>query len=417
MGTYRTLLKIKPFRALWFGTLMVRLGVQFGILALTWLVLDTTGSPEKIGIVLALYAAGDMAASPLVGIALDRWPRKLLLNADNIAQTVIFASLAVLFIVHHLPFAVLLVLVIGAGALSPLSYLGRMIILPNVVNTEQWERANTAMQLNMNLVALLGPALGGVLVAIVGVGATLAITALCYAIYFCTLAIIPAVCYSSPEHTMTQPSFRRDLVQGWKFLGQTPVLLTLVVVTLMFSLTYGPLEPALPVLIRQVFHQGAETLGVLWSSFAAGAVLGTLVWGRLRPQWPLRAVVSGIIVLWGLFSSAIGFTSHVWVAAVFLALGGLAYAPYTILFSLWRQKLVPDTVRGKVFGTINGITGIGLPLGQALGGLLVGVIGPGRTVELGGAACVVLGVIVYSLRNVWKDPPPSLQNSGNQVEG
>ncbi len=410
MGTYRALLQDRPFRALWIGTLAVRLGVQIGVLALTWLVLDATGSPEKIGLVLALYAAGDMAASPIVGTLLDRWPRKVLLNADNIALALIFGSLSLLYSIHHLPFALLLVLVILAGALSPLAYLGRMLILPNVVSAEQWEQANMSMQLNMNLVTLLGPAAGGVLVATIGVPATLGITAVCYAVYFATLVLIPASSFSSSEDlTHTPPSFQKDLLQGWKFLRQTPMLLTLVMVTLMFSLTYGPLEPALPVMIRLVFHQGAETLGVLWSSFAAGAVLGTLIWARLRPRWPVRAVVSAIIVLWGLFSGSIGLTTHVWVAAVCLAFGGLAYAPYTILFSWWRQKLVPDAMRGKVFGTINGITGIGLPLGQALGGLLVGLLGPGGTVELGGSACVILGVVVYSMGNAWKEPRPHLE--------
>lgn len=404
MATYRTLYQNKSFRALWIGTLMVRLGVQFGVLSLTWLVLDTTGSAAKIGVVLAVYAAGDMLASPLVGILLDRWPRKALLNGDNIVQGLIFATLATLFMLHRLPFVLLLVLVVAAGALSPLAYIGRMIILPNVVAHDQWESANTVMQLNMNMVTLLGPALGGVLVAAIGVGATLIITAACFAVYFATLTLIPTASFSGNEPLHTPASFKHDLLHGWKFIGQTPLLLTLVVVTLMFSLTYGPLEPALPVMVKQVFHQGPETLGLLWSGFAAGAILGTLLWGRWHPLWPLREVVSAIIILWGLFSGAVGLTSHAWIAAGLLALGGLAYAPYMILFSLWRQKLVPDFMRGKVFGTINGLTGLGLPVGQALGGMLVGVIGPAGTVEFGGAACVALGIIAFLLKNAWAVP-------------
>lgn len=398
------LLRNRTFRLLWFGTLSVRLGSQIAVLAITWLVLRSTGSGTKIGIVLSLYAVGDMLASPFVGVLLDRVSRKLLLNLDNLLQAGIFGILTLLYASHHLAFSVLLGLVVLSGALTPVAYLGRMIILPNVVHEDEWEAANTLLQANMNLVTLLGPALGGVLVSILGVSDTLLITAGLYLVYFAALAFIPRSRFQAQESHRSTNTVLSDVLLGWKFLRQVPLLAVLVVVTLLFSLTYGPLEPALPVMVHTIFHRGAKSLGLLWSAFAVGALGGTLLWGHLRLTWGLRGLVAGIIVLWGVFSGGLGLTHGVVAAAILLALGGFTYAPYTIVFSLWRQRLVPDHLRGRVFGAINSIIGVGLPLGQAAGGLLIGAVGVRGTLVIGGLACILLGVGAFARRAVWETP-------------
>ncbi len=385
------------------GTLAMRLGMQIGVIDLTWLVLRSTGSGTKIGMALAMYALGDIVASPFVGVLLDRWPRKLLLTTDVLAQGILFLLLGVLFALHQLPFVVLLGLVLIAGALSPLAYLGRMIILPNVVSQDAWETANTAMQLNMNLVTLLGPALGGVLVGLIGITATMSITAVTSLLYFIALVRMAKGLYHSGEAPRRQP-FKEEMAVGWRFLRTVPLLLTLVVVTLCFSLTYGPLEPALPILVQSVFHAGPQMLGLLWSGFALGSVIGTFLWGYFRPNWPLRQLVAGIIILWGLCSGMVGATRNPWAAIAFLAIGGFTFAPYDILYAVWRQRLVPDSLRGKVFGALNGVTGVGLPMGQALGGLMIGAWGASTTVKLGGIACIGLGLIVYAKKSLWTLP-------------
>lgn len=391
------------FRLLWVGTLAVRLGSQIAMIAITWLVLQTTGSGTKIGIALALYAAGDMAASPFIGVLLDRLPRKRLLNLDNLLQAAIFAVLTVLYLSGHLPFPLVIGLATLSGALTPLAYLGRMIILPNLVVESEWESANAMLQVNMNLVTLLGPALGGVLVSTIGLAGTLLIVSGCYLFYFATLALIPSHRFQSvPSHP--REAVLRDLLVGWRFLRRAPLLLVLVVVTLLFNLTYGPLEPALPVMVHGLFHHGARSLGLLWSAFALGALAGTLLWSRLKPDWPLRTVVAGIIMAWGLCTAGLATAPGQWTAALLLALGGFTYAPYNILFSVWRQRLVPDALRGRVFGAINSLTGVGLPLGQALGGILLGTVGVRWTVAVGGLACMALALAVYARAGLWQEP-------------
>lgn len=409
---YRRLLSHPVFREFWLGTLMVRLGAQVAVLGLTWLVLETTGSAARIGLVLAVYAMGDIVASPLVGVLLDRWPRRLLLLGSNALQGVLFLAITGFYLHHGLNLPLLLVLVAAAGALAPLAYLGRSVILPSLVDSGDWEPANAVLQLNLNVVSLLGPALGGILVAAVGVAATLIIAAGCYAVYVVVLARLPRPSFRGSEAVGSPPpgSWMDDLRSGLQYVLKTPVLALLALVTLLFSLTYGPLEPALPLLVSSVYHDGAQVLGLLWSSFAAGAVLGTFAWVYWQPRIPLRLLVAGIIAAWGVCSGLVGAVPGPVAAGALLALGGFTYAPYNIVWTTWRQRLVPDHLRGRVFGLINGVSGVGLPLGQAVGGLLVAGVGPQATVMVGGAACVLLGAVVLAQRRVWTFDEASWQS-------
>jgi len=352
---------------------MVQLGLEFSTIALIWFVFQTTGSPTRIGIILALFPLARMVTSPFIGFLIDRLPRRSLMVVDNLVQAALYLLIPLFHNLHLLSFPVLIVIVLLAGALSPLSMIGRGVILPNIVPSEDLEVANGFSQIRMSFVSLFGPALGGVLVGFVGAPRTLIITAVCYALYVVSLLFIPSSGYRAFQGRDEASIAPDSQLNGWQYLYKVPLLLLLVIVTLFFNLTYGPLEPALPVLVARVFHAGASTLGLIWSSFAVGALLGTFLWSRLRPNWTLRIVISGIIFCWGVFSGGIGLSHHPWQAMTMMFFGGVTFAPYNILAATMQQKLIPDRHRGKVYGVMQSITSVGLPIGQLAGGFMVKV--------------------------------------------
>lgn len=321
---------------------------------------------------------------------------------DNLCQAILYLFIPILARTHTLSFGTLLVIVGLAGALSPLSMIGRGVILPNIVAIDELELANGFSQLRMSLVSLLGPALGGVLVAFFGAPMTLLITAGCYGLYVGSLLLIPSSRYRSADASDAGGNDAESKSNGLQFLFRVPLLVLLIVITLFFNLTYGPLEPALPVLVSREFHTGASVLGLIWSSFAVGSLLGTILWSRFRPQWSLRLSISGIILCWGAFSGGVGISGHPWQAMLMMFLGGVTFAPYNILAATMQQKLIPDRHRGKVYGVMQSITSVGLPIGQMAGGFLVKGIGAGSTILVGGIATVMLGIVVASLRRAWR---------------
>ncbi len=358
----------------------------------------------RVAYVLAVIPIARMFTSPFIGYLIDRLPRRALMILDNTSQMILYASIPMLEWRHVLTFPLLLAVVGAAAALSPLSMIGRGVLLPNIVSEHDLEPANGLIQLRSSMVYLMGPALGGMLVAFLGAPGTLLVTAGCYAVYIASLLTIPVRTYDtgSGDPLAAQTHSR---LKPWHFLRHNPVLLILGVVTLFFNITYGPLEPALPILVSRVFHAGASTLGLIWSSFAVGALGGTLMWERVRPRWSLRFVVAGIIMSWGLFSALVGLTQHPWQAMALLFCGGFTYAPYNIVATTWQQRLIPNSMRGTVLGTIQSVTSAGLPIGQLLGGMVVSVVGAQTTIAMGGAATVVLGLSVVSLRASWAHLP------------
>lgn len=397
---YRTLIRNRNFIIYWTGSTLAWLALEFVSITLAWFVLTTTGSAIRVAIILAIMPLARIATSPFIGRLLDRLPRRRLMVIDNLAQAVLYLSIPTMTWMHILTFPILAAVVTVAAALSPLSMIGRGVLLPNVVSATDLEVANGLSQLRSGLVTLLGPAVGGLLVATIGAPGTLLITATCYAAYVISLLGIPAARYRTHDHDPSSPADQTP--SPWRFLWNHPTLVVIGLVTLFFNLTYGPLEPALPLMVHRVYHSGPETLGLLWSSFAVGSLLGTLLWSRFRPQWRLRWSITGIIMGWGLFSGLTGLTSHPWQAMLTLLGGGLVYAPYNIVAATWQQRLIPDHLRGSVFGVFQSVTGAGLPVGQLVGGLMVSLWGAGTTITLGGAATLLLGGLVASLRTAWK---------------
>lgn len=407
MNSYRGLIANRVFVIYWGGSTLVQLALQFVTIALAWFVLQTTGSSIRVAFVLAVIPVARMATSPFIGYLTDRLPRRALMVLDNTGQMILYASVPVMIWTHALTFPLLLAVVGAAAALSPLSMIGRGVLLPNIVSDEDLEPANGLSQLRSSLVYLLGPALGGILVAFLGAPGTLMVTAGCYAAYVGSLLAIPAEKYRAVqvERPTADTSPQTNPLQ---FLRNSPVLLVIGVVTLFFNITYGPLEPALPVMVSRVFHAGSSTLGLIWSSFAVGSLLGTLAWERLRPRWSLRFVITGVIVGWGLFSGLVGLTTHPWQAMAMMFCGGITYAPYNIVAATWQQRLIPDHMRGTVFGMMQSVTSSGLPAGQLIGGIVVSAAGAGATIVLGGAATVALGLVVVSLHSTWARLPDNL---------
>nr|WP_067933551.1 MFS transporter [Alicyclobacillus kakegawensis] len=237
---YLRLLRNRYFLIYWTGSTIVQLGLQFSTIALTWFVLQTTGSAAQIGLVLAVVPISRMATSPFIGCFIDKLPRRALMMLDNLCQGVLYVLIPVLYGLHVLSFPLLLVIVALAGALSPLSMIGRGVILPNIVSSDDLEMANGFSQLCISFVTLFGPALGGVLVGLLGAQITLAITSACYALYVLSLLLIPAPRYAASNYQDDTTGSEPQL-NGWKYLYRIPLLLLLVIVTLFFNLTYGPL--------------------------------------------------------------------------------------------------------------------------------------------------------------------------------
>jgi MFS family permease len=172
------------------------------------------------------------------------------------------------------------------------------------------------------------------------------------------------------------------------------VVARLLVVVFTFNLLYMPVEVALPLLVQGPLAASGTALGVLWSGFGAGALVGAIAMNQLR-RVPQRTLLVAIIGGWGASVLLLAFAPTVPVAVAAFALGGLIWAPFTpVVYSFVQSFLEPDEQQPVVTLWTAGSTVAG-PIGLALGGPLVNLVGPRGGLAV--SALLTLGLVPWAL--------------------
>ncbi|MFP3389823.1 MFS transporter [Brevibacillus sp. SIMBA_040] len=404
------------FRWYWLGMFLSGLGDQFGWMGLTWFIMKKTGSSVAMGGVILAYMLPSVLAGLLAGVLLDRYDRRKLIMVDNVARGLIFIALVALLQVDQVPLFVVYVLIVIAGLLSPLSSAGAQTLLPRLVpDKKHLVKANGVMESQWQIVYMFGPALAGVLISLIGEAYVLLIDAVSF--------FVCAICFSRLPKQLTQSaspaaaptgnigpflrSLLADMRTGYRYVFGQKQMVALILFTFLFNMSYGPIEVALPLYANQDLQGGSVALGMLWSSLAIGALLGSLFFSTINWKIPLGATLAGIIVAWGLTTLPLALFARLEVSMVAMALAGFCFSPYNILYRSYLQKQVPDALLGRVMTSIRTITGTGMPLGAAVSGLFIPVLGVQGLFGAGALICIIFGGIAFgALRHL--DAGPSL---------
>lgn len=394
----------RAFRWYWLGMFLSSLGDQFGWMGLTWFVMKQTGSSAAMGGVILAYMLPAVFSGLVAGVLLDHFDRRKLIMLDNLARGTIFVCLVVLLQIGQVPLGVIYLLIVIAGMLSPLSTAGAQTLLPRLVpDPRHLVKANGVMESQWQIVYMFGPALAGVLIGWIGEAYVLLIDAASF--------FVCALCFSRLPKSLTAPAaggvpekvgshvrtLARDMRTGYRYLfGRRPMLL-LVFFTFLFNMAYGPVEVALPLYANHDLGGGSVALGMLWSSLAVGALLGSLFFSTVTWKYPLGATLAGIIAAWGITTLPLALFSRLEIALLAMALAGFSYAPYNILYRSYLQKHVPDSLLGRVMTSIRTITGTGMPAGAAVSGLFIPLLGVQGLFGAGAVVCLISGGAAFAL--------------------
>lgn len=397
------------FRWYWLGMFLSGLGDQFGWMGLTWFVMKKTGSSAAMGGVILAYMLPAVFSGLVAGVLLDRYDRRKWIMLDNVVRGIIFISLVVLLQIDQVPLGLIYVLIVTAGILSPLSTAGAQTLLPSLVgDPKHLVKANGVMESQWQIVYMFGPALAGVLIGWIGEAYVLIIDAASFfACAFC-FSRLPKSAATAKKTTgaAVQAKYDRrtlllDMRTGYQFLLGKKQMIALVAFTFLFNMAYGPIEVALPLYANNDLGGGSVALGMLWSSLAIGALMGSLFFSTITWSLPLGATLAGIIVAWGVTTMPLAFFSRLEIAMLSMALAGFSYAPYNILYRTYLQRQVPDELLGRVMTSVRTITGTGMPAGAAVSGLLIPLMGVSGLFGAGAIACIICGSIAFvMLRNL-----------------
>ena len=385
-STSDSLLRNARFLRLWIGQGTSFVGDAVSMVALVVLVVQITGSASAVG--GALFARLlPTIASPLAGVLADRVDRRVVLVASDLARAVL-----VLGLVFARDLATIYVLVFLMGLARTVFNPTIRAAFPSVVGEGDLTRANALIGGTFSASIMLGPALGGLLVASIGVDAAFLADAVSYLISAILLSTVPLP--RPRRESEEEEGFVRELWSGFGYLIGARVPLAIVVGAFLTILTINATVPAEVFLAKVTFGAGDAGYGLLVGLWGGGMVLGSAMMVVLGDRINLV-----LLYFLSIFVGACALVGTGLAPIFILALGaltveGAATGIDNVATDTILQERVPEAFLGRVFS----IRFLGYSAGEGLaylvGGLLVDAVGPRSTYLLAGIATAVAGLIV-----------------------
>ncbi|HEX3723013.1 MAG TPA: MFS transporter [Nitrolancea sp.] len=374
-----------------------RFGSAMTALAIPWFVLVTSNSVARTSVAVFAGAAGMVVALLLGGAAVDRLSfARASIFADLLAGSVI-AFIPLLYLTVGLPFWLLLILVFAGALFDTPAGVARYSALPGLARQAavRFERANAIEEAVITISALCGPALAGVLIAMVGAANVLWIDAMTFALS-AGLMLSVARRNGEPEsRDATHTSYLGEILDALRFVQRDAVLFPLILFFGVMNLAIGPIEALfVPVVARDVYHS-AYALGLLSSALAIGALGGNAIFGLIGERLPRHVVFSLGFLVVPLCFLILAFEPPFVVAIVTLGLVGLALSFTNFLEYIIYFERIPESMRAKGLGVTGAIGSASVPIGRLLAG--AGLAAFGLAATLGGFALLFAPVPLFML--------------------
>jgi predicted MFS family arabinose efflux permease len=391
----------RDFAMLWTGQTISLFGDGIFTIALAWQALELSGSATTLGLVLLVRSAARILILLLGGGMADRVERRALMLIGDSIQAVAVGTIAYLIGTGQLHVWHLVVLGAITGAGSGILLAAATALVPQLVTEEYLASANSLTTTSRLLAfQLVGPAIGGILVAAVGTTVAFSVDSASF------LASIAALILVRPRALVggSSGALLTDVREGFSYVKERSWLwVTLLAVgTVGNFAAYGPLSVLVPLLVRSM-HGGADSLGLAYAGFGVGGVGAAVVSGSIR----LPRDTSGLAFLgWvvsGLAIAALGFATSVIVIAVLLAMVGFFNEAAQVIWVTLLQIHIPERLLGRI-SSIDWFVSLSLqPLGLGLAGPASAALGVGGALVVGGtiaASSAALGFLRPGVRDL-----------------
>ena len=365
--SYAALLQVPGFARVALGTLLARLGGQMWEIVLVLFVLQRYRSPSLAGVTVLLAILPGLALSPVVGSLLDRQGRVRLMVVDYALTALLMTTIVLLSLNHRLPPALLLALVALLAISNIMSITGARSLFPLMLPRTLWDRANGLDTSSYSLMAIVGPAIAGLLVARFGPEAgLLAIASVAGLAAFSLLGVAEPV-----ARIAAATSLLGDAWAALRYVVQHRTLRGLAITLFVANLGFGVLPVGVPVLVLRQLHGNAATVGQVFAVFGlAGLVSGLLV-GRLNTDGRERLLIASSIAIQVLAIALLAFANTLPVVFAIALVAGAAGSVYNIGIFALRQRRTDPAWFGRAFAVSLSMNFAGQPIGSALSGPLL----------------------------------------------
>ncbi len=370
-------LTLRDFRLLFGGAATSLLGDAFAFIATPWLVLQLTGDPLALGIVMALEGL-PRAVFILVGGAItDRLSPRVIMIASDTTRLLLTALMALAVFTGAVQMWMVYAFGLGFGLVAGFAIPAENSIVPVLLSADDLQAGNSLMQSVAQFMGFVGPSIAGIVIAgyarsLFGIGLAFGLDAFSFAVSATCLWLIRGVI--RPQRaggSEANGSIWTSIVGGLQYLwvDRGLRLLFLFMLALNFLLV-GPLVVGIPVLADKRLPEGAVAFGLLMSAFSGGNLVGGLAAGALpRPAGrTFRLILIGLSAGLGLVFGSLAFVGSTWVDFATLLLIGVANGYTNIILFTWLQLRTPREMLGRMMSILTfGSVGL-VPISQAVSG-------------------------------------------------
>ena len=406
-STNSSLLKNGRFLRLWIGQGTSFVGDAVSMVALVILVVQITGSASAVGGTLVVRLLPTLA-SPLAGVFADRLDRRLVLVTSDLARAVL-----VLGFIFARDLTTIYMLVFLMGLARSLFNPTIRAAFPSVVGDGDMTRANALISGAFSVSETAGPALGGLLVATVGVDAAFVLDSATYLISAASLSLISL---PRPQREGEGAGFGEDLRSGFSYLAGARVPLAIVLGAFLTVLTINTTIPAEVFLAKVTFDTGNAGYGILVGLYGGGMVLGSALMAALGDRVRLLPFYFFGVFVTALALVGAGLSPSFVVALGALMVAGVANGTENVTTDTILQKRVPDAFLGRVFSVRFLSLSVGEVFAYGVGGAILDASGARFSYLMAGAATVAAGLVILLFLAVTSgSQPPEVPPKGGKT--
>ena len=411
--TEKKLLEHRDFVLLWISGLLVVIGSSAFPIALAVTVLDAGGTATTLGLILASRVLSSVILALAGGVWADRYPRKYIMISADLLRAIL--TVVLVFVTFtDLPAWTIALVVFLMGAGEALGFPASGAILPSILPDRLLPEGNAWRAVTARVGSILGPALGGAMVALIGSEWTFLVTAAFFVIG--TVLLLP-IQESDFERTITENSFTRELREGLVAVRRMPwVMWIIIMASVQLMIVVGAEVVLLPVVTREEFG-GNFVFAAASVAAGLGGGIAALIWANIKvPRPGLWSVLS-----WMLFSSSLLvllFPIHPWLVIAVYFIVGLSTEPFGVYWPTAIQREVPRELQARVFSVDHMGSLALLPLGMAMVGPITEWVGMERYLTFAVAFHIITCLIVLFVPGVidLKSPKDSSQGEQNERE-
>jgi MFS family permease len=383
-------LQHRNFRLFFGGQSISLVGTWITRVATSWLIYRLTGSELLLGVAGFLGQIPTLVITPFAGVLVDRMDRRKILLMTQAASLLQSAVLAALTLSGLITVTQIILLQVVQGIINAFDTPARQAFVSEMVEDRQ--HLPNAIALNSSMVngsRIIGPSIGGVMIAAVGEGWCFLVDAISYAAVIGSLLAMRI--NPRHRHETGEMHLLEELRHGWNYVFHSVPIRAVLTLVAVISVAGTPYTVLMPAFTAQVLRGGPNTLGILMAATGVGALSGALYLASRETVIGLGRVIMYASLAFGVGLIGFSMTTSLWLACVALAAGSGGLMITLAGSNTMLQTVVEERLRGRVmsfytmafFGTV--------PIGSLIGGIIADRAGVPITVALSGIVCLIAG--------------------------